>query len=148
MADPSTQSLQGHCLCGRIRFQAQLPAKGCANCHCQNCRRAHGAAFVTYAGFPFSQFQWLAGEEDLVRYRTETDATRSFCRHCGTTLCYEGPRWPDAIHIALAVLEDSELLQPSAHVYVDHGAPWHHIGDDLPHYGGTTGMEAKDPQIS
>ncbi len=131
----------GNCLCGAIRFEVEPPGRFCAHCHCQNCRRAHGAAFVTWVGYPVQQFRFTAGEENLVRYRTDTGATRSFCRHCGTTLFYEGPRWESEIHIARAVINGDIERSPGAHVYVDHKADWHEITDDMPRYGGKTGME-------
>jgi hypothetical protein len=131
----------GNCLCKAIRFEVDPPSRFCANCHCRNCRRAHGAAFVTWVGYPVEQFRLTAGEENLERYRTDTDATRSFCRICGTTLFYEGPRWENEIHIARAVINGAIEQGPKAHVYVDQKASWHEITDDLPRFGGETGME-------
>ena len=44
-------SSRGSCLCGEVGFVAALPSKWVAHCHCSRCRRAHGAPFVTWAGF-------------------------------------------------------------------------------------------------
>ena len=112
----------GSCLCGAVGFEADLPSRFCAHCHCNNCRRAHGAAFVTWVGFPKSAVRIVAGKEDLARYETDTKATRSFCRHCGTTLFYEGPRFQDEVHIVRANLDGDIDRPPSLHVYVDHKA--------------------------
>ena len=131
----------GNCLCGAVRFEVDPPSRFCAHCHCQNCRRAHGAAFVTWVGYPVEQFRLTAGKDDLVRYRTDTEANRSFCRICGTTLFYEGPRWETEIHVARAVINGEIERAPQAHVYVDHKALWHEITDGLPRFGGETGME-------
>ena len=38
----------GKCLCGAVRFRMRFPSKWVAHCHCTMCRRAHGAAFVTF----------------------------------------------------------------------------------------------------
>ena len=91
------KTAEGGCYCGAVRFRVTFPSRFCAHCHCSNCRRAHGAAFVTYVGFRREQLEFLAGEELLKRYATETGATRSFCTACGTTLFYEGPRWDGEI---------------------------------------------------
>jgi len=136
------EAFRGSCLCGDVTFELRPPSRFCAHCHCPNCRRAHGAAFVTYAGFPREQVR-ITGEDRLVRYETETKATRSFCRRCGSTLFYEGPRWPGELHVALANVEDRIDRAPAAHVYVDHKAPWFEIHDSLAQYGGVTGSEAK-----
>ena len=132
---------EGHCLCGAVRFEVDPPCRFCAHCHCQNCRRAHGAAFVTWVGYPTDQFRLTAGERNLSRYLTDTDAIRSFCSTCGTTLFYEGPRWENEIHVARAVIDGEIEKAPQAHVYVDHKASWDEISDDLPLFGGETGME-------
>jgi len=84
----------------------------------------------------------LKGEDALVRYRTDTDATRTFCGKCGSTVFYEGPRWPDEIHVAAACL-DAVDREPQANVYVDHKAEWWTFHDELPQLGGPTGMEPK-----
>lgn len=41
---------QAQCLCGDITLAATLPSLWAAHCHCSLCRRAHGAAFVTWVG--------------------------------------------------------------------------------------------------
>lgn len=136
--------IRGTCLCGTIRFEAELPSKFCAHCHCSNCRRAHGAAFVTWVGFSTSQFRITAGESDLQNYHTDTDAKRGFCTKCGTTLFYSGPRWADEVHVTRASIEGEIDKAPSAHVYVDHSASWWTIEGGLPQCGGETGMEPRD----
>lgn len=143
MTEKQGSSARGSCLCGGVRFELTLPSRFCSHCHCNNCRRAHGAAFVTWVGFDAGRVRIVAGEDRVRRYRTDTGATRTFCSHCGSTLFYEGPRWSGEIHVALGNVEDPIDREPSSHVYVDHRAPWWTIDDDLPRYGGDTGMEQK-----
>jgi hypothetical protein len=138
----TTRTVRGACLCGQVRFEADLPARFVAHCHCENCRRAHGAGFVTYAGFPDAQFRVVAGAEDLVGYATETEATRSFCRVCGSTLLYRGPRWEGEVHVAVANLLDPLDRLPRVHAYADRSPEWCPVTDDLPRLGGETGTEA------
>jgi hypothetical protein len=138
------QVARGACLCGAVQFEVTMPSKFCAHCHCSNCRRAHGAAFVTWAGFAAGQFEIVAGAEHLTRYRTDTDATRSFCAICGSTLTYEGPRWEGEVHVARANIEGDIDRAPGANVYVDHRASWWEISDGLPRFGGESGVEPKD----
>ena len=137
------ERVQGGCLCGAVRFEARAPSRFCAHCHCGTCRRAHGAAFVTWLGLPTSGLTMLAGGDVLTRYRTETEATRSFCGRCGSTVFYEGPRWPGEVHVAMGCLDGVLDREPSAHAYVDHAAAWWRIDDDLPQYGGPNGTEPK-----
>ena len=141
--DAEIRTVGGACLCGEVKFEVTLPSLYCAHCHCSNCRRAHGAAFVTFVGFAEDQFRLTAGGESLRRYLTGTGATRSFCTNCGSTLTYESPRWPGEVHVILANLEWPIDRSPESHVYVDHKAPWWEINDSLLQRGGETGTEAK-----
>lgn len=134
----------GGCPCGAVRFEADLPSKFACHCHCENCRRAHGAGVVTWVGFPRDGFRLVAGADRLTRFRTDTNATRTFCSRCGATLLYESPRWPDDVHVALAHLHGELDRAPSAHVYADRAPSWCPITDDLPRHGGPSGTEPLD----
>ena len=134
----------GSCLCGAVEFEARLPSKFCAHCHCSNCRRAHGAAFVTWVGFPKERVKTISRVDALHRYLTDTGATRSFCSKCGSTLFFESPRWAGEVHVARANIRGEIDRVPSGHFYVDHRASWWTITDSLPQRGGEAGDEPKD----
>ena len=57
VAPSSAVAAHGGCHCGAVRFVARFPSRFVAHCHCASCRRAHGAAFVTWAGFPSAQVE-------------------------------------------------------------------------------------------
>lgn len=133
----------GSCLCGAVQFSCRLPSLFCAHCHCNNCRRAHGAAFVTWVGFPEDKVEVTAGQELLEAFQTDTQATRSFCKTCGSTLFYRGPRWENELHVVRANLHGELDREPGAEVYVDHKASWWQILGSLPLRGGETGVEPR-----
>ena len=137
----TTPAVQGSCLCGAVRFAVQLPVLFCGHCHCSLCRRAHGAGYVTWIGVPRERFSFLAGEERLARYRSSESGTRSFCCICGSTLFCELTTHPGVIDVVLANLDASSDLAPQAHFYFDDRADWVCVGDDLPRFGGKTGIE-------
>ncbi|HCA63195.1 MAG TPA: GFA family protein, partial [Pseudomonas sp.] len=43
------QTHTGSCLCGVVRYRIDAPIDALTHCHCKMCRKAHGAAFATYA---------------------------------------------------------------------------------------------------
>jgi len=131
----------GECLCGAVRFEVTLPSKWVAHCHCSMCRRAHGAAFVTWLGVPREQFRIVAGDDVLVRYRSSAPATRSFCGRCGSPLLFESERWPTEVHIARASIAGAIDREPAAHVFYSDRADWLAHHDELPKRGGATGTE-------
>lgn len=128
------------CLCGAVELELTLPSLWCAHCHCSMCRRAHGAPFVTWVGFPEASVRVLKAEA-LRRYASSADAARSFCGACGTPMLFESTRWAGEVHVARACIEGELDREPRAHVFVSDKAPWVHLGDDLPLFGGISGTE-------
>ncbi len=74
----------GGCLCGAVRYRTEAEPLWIAHCHCAMCRKATGAAFGTYAGFPAGSVEWTEGEPTL--YRSSSEVERGFCSKCGGTL--------------------------------------------------------------
>lgn len=123
---------RGSCLCGAVRFQASMPTKWVAHCHCNYCRRAHGAPFVTWAGFVSEQFSLEAGAEQPRWYESSPGARRAFCPRCGSPMFFESTRWPGETHVARALFIDPLDKEPSAHVFYESHVPWLNVNDELP----------------
>ena len=139
-------TLTGGCLCGAVRFEVKTPTKWCAHCHCSLCRRAHGAAFVTWFGVERSTFELVAGSDDLTWYQSTPVARRGFCARCGSTVFFESERWADEVHIALAPMDGPLDRSPQAHVYFDGHVDWVELGDKLRRLGGPSGTELLDSE--
>ena len=56
------QTIQGGCLCGAMRYEATGRPYNITHCHCTDCRRSSGAAFVTWASLLRTQFLFTRGE--------------------------------------------------------------------------------------
>jgi hypothetical protein len=124
--------VHGSCLCGQVRFTAALPSKWVAHCHCTFCRRAHGSAFVTWAGFDSQQ---VAIDPDGAQPRwfsSSPGAQRGFCPQCGSPMLFTSTRWPGEMHIARALIEGELDREPEAHVFFETHVPWAQVADDLP----------------
>lgn len=134
-------SISGRCLCGAVRFTIDPPTLWCAHCHCGMCRRAHGAAFVTWVGVPEDRFHLTVGEDMLRGYASSQEAKRRFCGHCGSPMFFASSRWPGEVHVAVGCLIDPLDREPAAHVFFDEHVDWVVLGDGLPRRGGTTGTE-------
>ncbi len=114
----------GRCHCGAVRFTADFPSRFVAHCHCESCRRAHGAAFVTWAGFPSAQVRVTQGEDELATHESSPRTYRRFCRRCGTKLFFEGAKWPGETHVVLAAFDDPLDRAPSVHAFYAERAGW------------------------
>ena len=122
--DRASASARGRCHCGRVRFVADFPSRFVAHCHCESCRRAHGAAFVTWAGFRTPQVRIVEGAEHLAAHESSPGTRRSFCRHCGTKLFFESGRWAGETHVALATFDDPVDRPPSGHAFYEEHVAW------------------------
>jgi hypothetical protein len=124
-----------------VRFEVTLPTLFCGHCHCTMCRRAHGAAYVTWIGVPREQLRMLVGDATLACYESSEHGQRSFCRVCGSSLFCESRMRPDRVDIVLANMAGPVDRAPQAHVYFDDRAQWVAVDDGLPRLGGVSGMD-------
>ncbi len=120
---------EGYCLCKTVRFELDFEIVATSNCHCQFCRRAHGAAFVTTALVPTSALRITAGEESIARHQG-----RYFCRTCGSRLFNRGDSYPDATSLVVTSLAQDPTVRPAAHMNVESKARWYEILDDSPQF--------------
>ena len=128
--------IRGSCLCGSVRYEVRGPLGPATHCHCSMCRKAHGAAFGSYARVQRSDFSLLSGADDIVSYQSSPDVARTFCRHCGSTLQFIRSTRPDTFSLALGTLDDDPGVRPSIHIFIESKAPWYEITDDLTQHAG------------
>ncbi|MFQ5698702.1 MAG: GFA family protein [Myxococcota bacterium] len=122
---------RGSCLCGAVTWQAAGPFDRMVHCHCSMCRKAHGAAFATFAATPASGFEWRAGEERITRYESSESLSRPFCSTCGSVVPVAGG---DPVFVPAGCLDDDPGVRPQAHIFAASRAPWHEIRDALPQF--------------
>jgi len=126
--------IRGSCLCGRVRYEVRGPLGRMSHCHCSMCRKAHGAAFATYARVRRSEFAWLSGEDAVNAYRSSPGITRTFCGSCGANLQFIVERRPESFALAVGTLDDDPGTRPALHIFTGSRAPWYEITDDLPQH--------------
>jgi ketosteroid isomerase-like protein len=122
---------EGGCFCGAVRYRAAGRPFAETHCHCTICRRASGAAFVTWASFERSGFE-LVGETGEVRATAK--ALRRFCLRCGTPLTFQFDAQPDRIDVTVASLDHPECITPRDHIYASTRLPWIALADGLPNF--------------
>ena len=123
---------RGSCLCGDVAFTAALPSKWVAHCHCSRCRRAHGAGFVTWVGFPTDAVTVEDTRSQLRWFVADGGGSRGFCGRCGSPMFFKSDRWPGELHIARALFLDPVDRAPQAHVFYETQVDWAPVDDALP----------------
>src|SRR5688500_9930215 len=111
----------GGCLCGAVRYAAGGDPVRVVSCHCATCRRASGAAFLTFVHFPAGAFAWTRGEP--VRYRSSAAAERGFCPVCGSTLSMHEAVLADRVQVSLGSLDRPDRVRPDDHVWTSRQLP-------------------------
>lgn len=123
---------EGGCQCGAIRYRASAMPLTVTHCHCATCRRSAGAAFVTWATFPVGAFAILKGRPRA--FQATTNAERTFCSDCGTSLTFRFLAVPQEIDVTVASLDDPETFRPEDHIWTEFGISWAQTEDGLPRY--------------
>lgn len=120
----------GGCFCGATRYIATGQPWDLVHCHCADCRRASGAAFVTWATFRPSDFLWEGQHPTEFRYEGRI---RQFCGNCGSALTFRDESL-DEIDVTVCTLDHPEQLLPTDHTWTEDQLPWIHLADGLPHH--------------
>ena len=120
----------GSCLCGEVALVLTFSSKWVAHCQPSSCRRAHGAAYVTWVGMPAGDVAIVDPQSRLRRYASSPGAGRGFSSRCGSTLFFRSSRWPGELHVAHANLHDAADRGPQAHAYWDTHVAWASIDPD------------------
>ena len=117
---------EGGCLCGAVRLRAEGEPKWVSYCHCQSCRRHTGAPVAAWAGFERPQVSFTP---EPTWFASSPGVRRAFCGRCGSSLAFQGERWPTETHICLGAFDDPEPLAPGGHACADERIAWMHISD-------------------
>jgi hypothetical protein len=125
-------TIEGGCLCGKIRYAVASPALQTTICHCLDCRKASGAPFVAWTFFRSNaQLSWTCG---FPRTLIHADRERTFCGDCGTPLKFYDPNIPDWFEMNTCTLDDPSPHQPADECWLTDRIPWTARLADLPKF--------------
>lgn len=122
----------GTCLCGAVGYRIHGVVGEVVHCHCQTCRKAHGAAFSSVASVADSDVVW-SGIEALSYYESSVGKRRYFCSRCGTQL-YAKRAGTEHIILRLGSLDRHEALAEKSHIWVSQKADWFNLHATLPEF--------------
>ena len=130
MAIPKT----GGCLCGAVRYESSGDPLFSLQCHCRDCQRETGTAYVAAVRVPSAEFRITQGAPK--RYITTSDSgnqiARVFCGDCGSPLYVQVATRPDLVGIRVGSFDDPSWFRPEADIFVKSAQPWDYMNPDLP----------------
>ena len=120
-----SNSLNGGCLCGAVRYECSTEPQATMICHCMDCQRFTGTAYATVCFYSKSDVH-ITGE--LKGFDLETDSgnvmTRTFCPNCGAHITENSTWKPEQVVITAGSLDDPTRVKPEAHCWTKRMLPW------------------------
>jgi hypothetical protein len=126
-----TQTYDGGCLCGHVRYRATGTPMNVNYCHCTMCLKQTGAPVAAFVTFPCANVTFSGAEPTL--YRSSEIAFRGFCPKCGSALVWQRVN-ADKIDILVGSLDQPARVQPREHLWTENAIAWLHIDDKLPRH--------------
>lgn len=127
-------ALKGGCLCGGVRYEYDGDITEISMCHCSQCRKAHGTAFLAVSPVESAKFRITDGKALLKEYRSMPVKARVFCSNCGSPIYSARDDLPQVKRLRLGTVETPFACTNAYHIFADSRAPWHAITDDYPQF--------------
>ena len=117
---------QGGCACGQVRYAMRDRPLFVHCCHCHDCQRQTGSAFVLNALIEADRVDRLSGETRLVTMPTDSrkphDVAR--CVACETAVWSHYGGLTKLMFVRVGTLDDPSALPPDVHIYTRSKLPW------------------------
>jgi hypothetical protein len=125
MAEAS-DSLQGGCACGAVRYRLGAAPMFVHCCHCRDCQRQTGSAFVLNALVETERIVLLAGEPVPVAVPTDSGRPHRIfrCPACQTAVWSEYGGAANVRFVRVGTLDQPAVVMPDVHIYVRSKLPW------------------------
>ena len=126
----------GGCLCGAVRYESEGAPVFSLQCHCRDCQRSSGTAYIAAIRVPSAGFRITQGAPN--RYVGKADSgneiNRAFCGDCASSLYVQVSTRPDIVGLRVGSLDDPSGFRPDADIFVKSAQPWDHMDPALPKY--------------
>jgi hypothetical protein len=124
---------EGGCACGEVRYRLTAEPLFVHCCHCLNCQRQTGSAFVVNVLIEADRVEVLAGEPQPVDVpRGGSKKQRIFrCPTCQIALFSRYTR-ASILFVRAGTLDDPSSVEPDVHIYTRSKLPWVELPESVP----------------
>jgi hypothetical protein len=124
---------EGGCACGAVRYALAAAPLFVHCCHCLNCQRQTGSAFVINLLIEADRVQLRAGAPEAVDVpRADGSAQRIFrCPGCQVAVYSQYGR-SDVLFVRAGTLDEPRGVVPDVHIYTRSKVGWLRLPDDAP----------------
>ena len=124
---------EGGCSCGAVRYRLTSEPLFTNCCHCLNCQRQTGSAFVINLLIETDRVELLAGDPQPVDVpRDDGSSQRIFrCPDCQVAVFSEYGR-PEVRFVRAGTLDEPSSVTPDAHIFTRTKQSWVELPDSTP----------------
>jgi hypothetical protein len=128
-----SSSTEGGCSCGAVRYRLASDPLFVHCCHCLNCQRQTGSAFVINLLIEADRVEVLSGDPQAVDVpRDDGSMQRIFrCPDCQVAVYSEYTR-PEFRFVRAGTLDDPSWVRPDVHIFTRSKVPWVTLPDSVP----------------
>lgn len=122
-----SETHQGGCLCGYVRYRTTGRPERTTICHCKFCQRLTGSAFLVEPVFLKTNVEIESGAPSTYDHRSPDHGrtlTVDFCAKCGTHLSLTFERFPTMQGICGGTFDDPHWFKPDRHIFTESAVPW------------------------
>jgi hypothetical protein len=125
--------LEGGCSCGAVRYRLDSEPLFVHCCHCLNCQRQTGSAFVINLLVEADRVAVAAGAPRPVEVpRDDGSPQRIYrCTDCQVAVFSEYG-WPELLFVRAGTLDDPSAVEPDVHIFTRSKLPWVTLPPDVP----------------
>jgi hypothetical protein len=121
-----TETLEGGCACGSLRYRIRSKPMFVHCCHCKDCQRQTGTAFALNALIETERVELLSGDPHPSPMPTDSGRPHSIfrCADCGTAVWSQYGGLAKLRFVRVGTLDDPAALPPDVHIYTRSKLPW------------------------
>jgi hypothetical protein len=125
--------LEGGCSCGSVRYRLTSEPLIVHCCHCLNCQRQTGSAFVINVLIEADRVELVRGEPRAASVPRDDGSSQTIwrCPACHVALFSEYGR-PEVRFVRAGTLDDPAAVAPDVHIYTRSKLPWVTIPEPVP----------------
>jgi len=128
------ETLEGGCACGALRYRLASPPMFVHCCHCRDCQRQTGSAFVLNALIETDRVELLSGETEEITLPTESGRGQKIyrCPSCKIAVWSVYGGVDKLRFVRIGTLDNPAALTPDVHIYTRSKLPWVKLPDGVP----------------
>jgi hypothetical protein len=125
--------LEGGCACGEVRYRLTSEPLFVHCCHCLNCQRQTGSAFVINLLIEADRVELLAGDPQSVSVPRSGGKTQKIwrCPTCQVAV-YSEYTSPRVRFVRGGTLDDPRAVTPDVHIFTRSKVDWVTLPDGVP----------------